>query len=189
MIMDPWFEMNVVSMSVLESAHSKMAHGWRIFTLCHSSLMSCATARHWYALYSTTVLSGRNDWGSEIYRRLFYCKNGGFFIACMSHGASLMNPHVLSCLTIFAYKSRAIFYWTSRTWSGLQEFKSLSPLVKHAPIGSGHLPHGLLSPLAVPDERWDVVTMDFIIDLPKSPQGNDAAFPRGNNGRWCILMF
>jgi hypothetical protein len=26
----------------------------------------------------------------------------------------------------------------------------------------------------VPDERWDVVTMDFIMDLPKSPQGNDA---------------
>ena len=35
-------------------------------------------------------------------------------------------------------------------------------------------PHGLLSPLAVPDERWDVITMDFIMDLPKSPQGNDA---------------
>ena len=35
-------------------------------------------------------------------------------------------------------------------------------------------PFGLLSPLPIPDSRWHTVTMDFIMDLPKSATGNDA---------------
>jgi hypothetical protein len=34
-------------------------------------------------------------------------------------------------------------------------------------------PYGLLQPLAIPDERWHTVTMDFIFDLPKSSFGHD----------------
>jgi hypothetical protein len=35
-------------------------------------------------------------------------------------------------------------------------------------------PFGLLQPLEIPDSRWHTVTMDFIMDLPRSADGNDA---------------
>jgi hypothetical protein len=35
-------------------------------------------------------------------------------------------------------------------------------------------PAGLLQPLPVPDEKWDVVTMDFITSLPMTTSGYDA---------------
>lgn len=35
-------------------------------------------------------------------------------------------------------------------------------------------PYGLLTPLPIPDKPWKVVTMDFIMDLPKTSQGHDA---------------
>lgn len=35
-------------------------------------------------------------------------------------------------------------------------------------------PHGLLQPLSIPDSRWHTVTMDFIMDLPRTPLGNNA---------------
>lgn len=35
-------------------------------------------------------------------------------------------------------------------------------------------PLGLLMPLAIPEERWGVVTMDFITGLPKTKRGSDS---------------
>ena len=37
-----------------------------------------------------------------------------------------------------------------------------------------HRPEGLLQPLPIPDQKWWVVTMDFITDLPKSTRGHDS---------------
>jgi hypothetical protein len=34
-------------------------------------------------------------------------------------------------------------------------------------------PFGLLQPLEIPDSRWQIITMDFITDLPQSGRGND----------------
>ena len=39
---------------------------------------------------------------------------------------------------------------------------------------SNQRPFGLLTPLEIPDERWHTVTMDFIMDLPRSSEGHDA---------------
>ena len=39
---------------------------------------------------------------------------------------------------------------------------------------ANHKPFGLLNPLEIPDSRWHTVTMDFIMDLPRSANGNDA---------------
>ena len=35
-------------------------------------------------------------------------------------------------------------------------------------------PSGLLQPLDIPENRWDCITMDFIVQLPRSKQGYDA---------------
>ena len=35
-------------------------------------------------------------------------------------------------------------------------------------------PFGLLSPLPIPDSRWHTITMDFIMDLPRSANGHNA---------------
>jgi hypothetical protein len=35
-------------------------------------------------------------------------------------------------------------------------------------------PNGLLQPLPIPEWKWDVVTMDFIIKLPKTNKQHDS---------------
>src|SRR4051794_10271414 len=37
-----------------------------------------------------------------------------------------------------------------------------------------HQPHGKLQPLAIPNERWESVSMDFITHLPKTKAKHDA---------------
>lgn len=39
---------------------------------------------------------------------------------------------------------------------------------------SNQLPMGLLQPLPIPDRRWQQITMDFIVQLPVTRNGNDA---------------
>jgi hypothetical protein len=36
------------------------------------------------------------------------------------------------------------------------------------------LPAGLLHPLQIPVRKWQSLSMDFITNLPKTPNGNDA---------------
>ena len=39
---------------------------------------------------------------------------------------------------------------------------------------STQVPAGLLQPLPIPDKKWESVSLDFIVDLPKTPSGFDA---------------
>jgi hypothetical protein len=65
------------------------------------------------------------------------------------------------------------FFW----WPGLhtevkQYVKTCDACQRNKP--SNQKPAGLLQPLPVPEEKWDVVTMDFITSLPMTTSGFDA---------------
>ena len=71
------------------------------------------------------------------------------------------------------YRDLKVVYW----WSGIK--KSIARYVgqcdtcqrikiKHQKLGRS------LQPLEVPEWKWEHITMDFVMGLPRSPKGNDA---------------
>ena len=65
------------------------------------------------------------------------------------------------------------FFWPKMT-RDIRQFVSTCPIcqkIKHA----HHLPYRLLQPIPIPTQPFEVVTMDFIGELPKS-QGYDSIF-------------
>jgi hypothetical protein len=65
------------------------------------------------------------------------------------------------------------FYWPGMT-RDIRQFVSKCPIcqkIKHA----RHLPYGLLQPIPIPTQPFEVVTMDFIGELPKS-HGHNSIF-------------
>jgi deoxyuridine 5'-triphosphate nucleotidohydrolase len=65
------------------------------------------------------------------------------------------------------------FYWPRMT-RDIRSFIATCPVcqkIKHA----RHAPYGLLQPIPIPQQPFEVVTMDFIGELPQS-QGHDAIF-------------
>ncbi len=64
------------------------------------------------------------------------------------------------------------YYWP-RMNAAIKEYVT-SCLACQQNKPSNALPIGLLHPLPVPEHRWQVVTMDLITQLPRTPSGNDA---------------
>ena len=65
------------------------------------------------------------------------------------------------------------FFWPKMT-QDIQKFTSTCPIcqkIKHA----RHLPYGLLQLIPIPTQPFEVVTMDFISELPQS-QGHNSIF-------------
>ena len=65
-----------------------------------------------------------------------------------------------------------LFWWPSL-------LKDVTQFVKECPScqinkSSTQKPAGLLKPLPIPDHTWDVVTMDFIMQLPETDNGRTA---------------
>ena len=62
-------------------------------------------------------------------------------------------------------------------WPGLRQ--DVKDYVKSCPHCQRNktpntLPSGLMTPLPIPDYPWEVITMDLIVALPPTPNGNDA---------------
>jgi hypothetical protein len=65
-----------------------------------------------------------------------------------------------------------LFYWPKLHQEVKQYVVSCLPCQSNKP--SNQSPVGLLQPLPVPETRWETVSMDFIMQLPMTKQGNDA---------------
>ena len=65
------------------------------------------------------------------------------------------------------------FFWPRMT-RDIRQFVSTCPVCQKIKHGR-HLPYGLLQPIPIPTQPFEVVTMDFIGELPKS-QGHNAIF-------------
>jgi len=62
-------------------------------------------------------------------------------------------------------------------WSGLKRDVAqfvYSCLICHKSKVEHQKPAGLMTPLDVPEWKWDSISMDFVTSLPNTPRGNDA---------------
>ena len=66
------------------------------------------------------------------------------------------------------------FYWPAMHESVKAYVRSCPSCQRNKPLLAR--PAGLLQPLPVPSHPWESVSMDFIVDLPKTAQGFDAIF-------------
>ena len=64
------------------------------------------------------------------------------------------------------------FYWPKMHKEIKHYISSCQKCQESKPANT--LPMGLLQPLPIPDRRWQQVTMDFIVQLPKTKNGYDA---------------
>lgn len=69
-------------------------------------------------------------------------------------------------------KLRQLAYWPNIAKETQQYVESCEKCQRNKP--SQERPAGLLQPLAIPAARWEVVTMDFMVQLPKTPHNHDA---------------
>ena len=69
-------------------------------------------------------------------------------------------------------KLRRLVYWPNMAKDTQQYIDSCEKCQRNKP--SQERPAGLLQPLPIPANRWEVVTMDFMVHLPKTPRNHDA---------------
>lgn len=64
------------------------------------------------------------------------------------------------------------FYWPNMAAAVREYVSSCASCQRNK--SSNQVPYGLLQPLPLPSQRWSQVTMDLIVQLPKTPRGYDA---------------
>lgn len=70
------------------------------------------------------------------------------------------------------YGTVARYYWWPNMAKYIKNFVSSCDYCQRVK-SSNQPPVGLLLPIAIPQERWEVISMDFITGLPKTQVGND----------------
>jgi len=67
---------------------------------------------------------------------------------------------------------RQQLWWTRMKWE-IAQYVSECDICKR--VKASHLrPAGLLQPLTIPSEKWEDISMDFIVGLPKTAKGYDS---------------
>jgi len=91
---------------------------------------------------------------------------------------SVMEAHHSTAFSgHFGTRRTADLITRSFYWPGMHScIKSFCQSCPHcqANKASTQLPYGLLQPIQIPDERWDVVCLDFITGLPRTSRGHDS---------------
>ena len=54
--------------------------------------------------------------------------------------------------------------------------KHVASCIKCLQSKSKLMPHGLYTPLPIPNEPWTHISMDFVLGLPRSKKGRDSVF-------------
>jgi len=70
------------------------------------------------------------------------------------------------------YATLARYYWWPNMSTDVKNFVRTCDYCQRSK-GRTLISSGSLSPVAIPQERWEVVTMDFVTGLPKTKQGFD----------------
>jgi hypothetical protein len=82
-------------------------------------------------------------------------------------------PHSGHFGTLKTFKSLERDYWWPGMRADVENYVSTCSKCQRNK-SSTQRPAGLLQPLGVPDYRWQEVTLDFIVQLPKTKKGHDA---------------
>ena len=72
------------------------------------------------------------------------------------------------------YEQLSHFYYWPRMISEVEKFVKNCKICQYAKGRSQNA--GLYIPLPIPDRPWDMVSMDFVLGLPKTQRGNDTIF-------------
>jgi hypothetical protein len=69
-------------------------------------------------------------------------------------------------------KLKSLYVWKNMALD-VEEYVRSCPTCQVAK-GTNKRPAGLLRPLPIPTDRWQVISMDFIVGLPTSAEGHDS---------------
>ena len=72
------------------------------------------------------------------------------------------------------YEQLSHFYFWPKTRVEVDNFVKNCKVCQYAKGRSQNA--GLYTPLPIPDRPWDMVSMDFVLGLPKTQRGSDAVF-------------
>jgi hypothetical protein len=64
-------------------------------------------------------------------------------------------------------------YWWSSMKRDIAEYVAQCPECQQVKV-EHQRPAGPLQPLSIPEWKWDQITMDFVVGLPRAPSGQDA---------------
>ena len=65
------------------------------------------------------------------------------------------------------------YYWWPRLRQDVEDFLRTCDACQRNKVDNS-LPAGLLQPLPIPKRRWESISMDFIVDFPKTADGHDS---------------
>ena len=108
-----------------------------------------------------------------------WCKDDRYYVpSCQAIKTKLLSEAHDSTLAGHVGSAKTIellsrdYYWP-RMHEQIKHYVSTCTKCQQNKASHEH-PQGLLQPLAVPERRWQQVTMDFITQLPMTKQGHDA---------------